>query len=414
MAALYDFLQRRDMYANWANNNPILPSGAIGIVSDSPENQLWLVVGDGKSHFKDLQIWKTFTDTSTVFTSVKAYGAKGNGTTDDTAAIQAAVNAVTSLGGGTVYFPQGNYILSNTINISANTTLLGSSQEATKLTETNPASLHFTGLDANFTTIKRMTLSGLGIDSEGGGGIIFRRENLENTEGVVIDSVTVRDCASGVGIGISTPVTCQLTNVLCMRLIGNAFSLYGGGTSVVVNNCYALTCTMAGFDLNQLNYSVLNACAAEGCDVGYDMTTCNNVQLNGCGTEDTIARRPNNTGIAFRVKGGVGNSLISCYSRNDTGGSVQLLGGNPIVVGFRQNGTSPSITGNADVFGATLSNNFLGSPVSMVDGTVGNSGTTSARPTSGLYAGYQYYDITLKKPIWYTGSGWADGSGAAV
>jgi hypothetical protein len=41
--------------------------------------------------------------------SVKAYGATGDGTTNDTAAIQAAIDYVYGAGGGTVYFPPGTY-----------------------------------------------------------------------------------------------------------------------------------------------------------------------------------------------------------------------------------------------------------------------------------------------------------------
>jgi hypothetical protein len=49
--------------------------------------------------------------------SVKDFGAKGDGTTDDTVAIQAAIDAVELAGGGTVYFPNGVYIVSNTITV---------------------------------------------------------------------------------------------------------------------------------------------------------------------------------------------------------------------------------------------------------------------------------------------------------
>lgn len=42
--------------------------------------------------------------------NVKAYGAKGDGTTDDTTAIQNAINAAATAGGGVVYLPIGTYI----------------------------------------------------------------------------------------------------------------------------------------------------------------------------------------------------------------------------------------------------------------------------------------------------------------
>ncbi len=49
--------------------------------------------------------------TTDYFVNVKDFGAKGDGITDDTAAIQAAVDSlyVNKLGGGTVYFPPGKY-----------------------------------------------------------------------------------------------------------------------------------------------------------------------------------------------------------------------------------------------------------------------------------------------------------------
>jgi hypothetical protein len=40
------------------------------------------------------------------------YGAVGNGTTNDTVAIQAAIDAVAALGGGTVFIPAGNFLIS--------------------------------------------------------------------------------------------------------------------------------------------------------------------------------------------------------------------------------------------------------------------------------------------------------------
>ena len=55
--------------------------------------------------------------------NVRWFGARGNGTTDDTIAIQAAINCAgrqgnDGNGGGTVYFPPGDYILGDTLKIS--------------------------------------------------------------------------------------------------------------------------------------------------------------------------------------------------------------------------------------------------------------------------------------------------------
>ena len=43
--------------------------------------------------------------------SVRRYGARGDGRSDDTAAIQAALNAAHKAGGGTVYIPAGTYLI---------------------------------------------------------------------------------------------------------------------------------------------------------------------------------------------------------------------------------------------------------------------------------------------------------------
>jgi len=65
--------------------------------------------------------------------NVKQYGAAGNGTTDDTAAIQAAIDAVPA-SGGTVMFPPGTYIVAPKktvgIVIKSNLRLAGAGKES--------------------------------------------------------------------------------------------------------------------------------------------------------------------------------------------------------------------------------------------------------------------------------------------
>jgi hypothetical protein len=61
----------------------------------------------------------------TDFYNAKAFGAKGDSKTDDTAAFQAALEAAGKAGGGTVYAPRGNYFFAGHLNVPNAVTLQG-------------------------------------------------------------------------------------------------------------------------------------------------------------------------------------------------------------------------------------------------------------------------------------------------
>ena len=69
--------------------------------------------------------------------NVLAFGALGNGYTDDTSAFQTAINYVSSLGGGTVYVPAGYYCLTKTLDLPIGVGLVG---------DLNPGTAHGTVL----------------------------------------------------------------------------------------------------------------------------------------------------------------------------------------------------------------------------------------------------------------------------
>lgn len=76
---------------------------------------------------------KTFTSNLTApivdkagqYYNVLAYGATGDGTTNDRAAVQAAIDACAAAGGGVVFFPKGTYLFSSAIIPKSNIIYLG-------------------------------------------------------------------------------------------------------------------------------------------------------------------------------------------------------------------------------------------------------------------------------------------------
>lgn len=269
-------------------------------------------------------------------------GAYGDGTHDDSQAIQDAIDQSKATGGA-VYFPDGKYLIKQSLKVYGGTTLIGNSQQSVKIIQ-NTGQTHISGTDCNYVTIKNITFQGPGMDASNGGGIGFGRQNNDNIMGTYMENVSVINCV-GLGISINCPITSLFNNVRVMGIVGNGFSFYQSGTSVTMNSCYAITCTQAGYELNQMNYCTFNSCAVEVCGIGFYLRgNCNSVALIGCGAEDQI---PRNTvdgvvykGVDYQLEGGIGNSMTSCYSRNNQYAGISLIGGNPTITSYRQIGNA--------------------------------------------------------------------------
>lgn len=95
--------------------SPVLQSSQPGAVAAQARPR---DAGDPPGLLVRQQLRQAFSD---VVFNVKDYGAKGDGTTDDTAAIQAAITACSNAGGGLVVVPAGVYLTTSAITFPVNT-----------------------------------------------------------------------------------------------------------------------------------------------------------------------------------------------------------------------------------------------------------------------------------------------------
>jgi hypothetical protein len=98
--------------SNFVYNNTALPAAKTDIVPVSDPTRQWSAT-DSNFVFQALGDIRTAIGNQAV--NVLAFGATGNGSTDDTAAIQAAINATA---GRTLYIPKGKYKVTSTLFIT--------------------------------------------------------------------------------------------------------------------------------------------------------------------------------------------------------------------------------------------------------------------------------------------------------
>jgi hypothetical protein len=173
--------------------------------------------------------------------NVKLFGAKGDsdaaGTTgsDDTAAIQAAIDYIDTLGGGALYFPEGNYKLTSYLTLCRNIRIIGASRVATTLIQTaaggggttageslRNGSVFYSNWPSNASNGVEITVEHIGLSSpdaatslgagfyDNGGGLItiqdIRTTNLKF--GVVLDQSEVVDIVGCNLAGTTTGGAC--------------------------------------------------------------------------------------------------------------------------------------------------------------------------------------------------------------
>lgn len=159
--------------------------------------------------------------------NVKSFGAVGNGSTNDTAAIQAALAAV-STNGSVVYFPPGSYKITSTLTVSiSGTTLVGdgwSSQIIYDGSTVTPA-INATGNIKLFMRDLRLSQSNA---SHLGTCLDLSQVNSGVFERLLIDGGGASGVAPLIGITMNA-ATCHYNSIRSSRVN------YGGASSIGIN-----------------------------------------------------------------------------------------------------------------------------------------------------------------------------------
>lgn len=169
--------------------------------------------------------------------SIKQYGAVGDGVTDDTAAIQAALDA----NSGAVYIPPGTYLVSQ-INVPSNTYLYGSGPASILKQKTSP---QFTYCVNVFQKTK-VRLSNFQIDGNGNAQPVGEWNHgvrIADSTYIMVDNLIVHDCngdaiymASTTAVVLCENITVTDCFVYNFGRHGIVVAEYGAAYIDIVNN----------------------------------------------------------------------------------------------------------------------------------------------------------------------------------
>lgn len=170
--------------------------------------------------------------------NVRAYGAKGNGTTDDTEAIKSAKEAASEAGGGIVYFPAGVYLVSSSIPVTTpGITFEGVGQAASVIMVANS---YLNGDVFAFSNLSSADPHNLGVTNQSGGGVrkLTITSSMNRTGGAAIhlastSNVVIEDVDMSyqfIGINIDGTGVLQFINR------GYYANFSNGGTGIWVNS----------------------------------------------------------------------------------------------------------------------------------------------------------------------------------
>ena len=326
-----------------------------------------------------------------VWYNVNAYGAVGNGSTNDTAAIQSAINAAAADGGGTVFLPAGTYRITAThepgvrfygLKVPSKITLKGAGRDATviKIAENQPDQCRIIANDNQVTggdhhiTFEDFTVDGNAANQSTAKSMVgimcLRAHYVQHLRVRVIDvkgspqtqpeddpndtctNETLEQCSSNEGVffdshfcSFNSYTDCDATQIVAGTLItGSCFSATGS-TSIEYTGCRASkSSTWQGFTTSYSRHvqyvnchSFLNYQRGFNCEDSDDVHYVNCVAGGRSTSVDSAPYTANtslgNTADGFYIYQSQRVQVSNCSSRQNQGGLVNHTSSDVRIIG---------------------------------------------------------------------------------
>ena len=221
------------------------------------------------------------------FISVKSYGAKGDGVTDDTNAIKSALNDLVPAVGGTIYFPTGTYIISETILIGGNVTIYGDGVFNSLIKLADNSNCNIISNDENtimyYITIHDIGLDGNAQNNTSGSGILLH--NVSDSQIYNVRIANFKD--DGIHFTANNYSLAPMVYNCFIRgkndyTTGSGIFCDGAVTDLFINTVDIGWCGTAGINLSASNgSSIINAMCWQ-CGVGLKFYSCQRLRVVNC------------------------------------------------------------------------------------------------------------------------------------
>lgn len=227
--------------------------------------------------------------------NVQNFGAKGDGITDDTAAIQRAIDAAAAAGGGQVYVPTGTYIVSGGVEpsdgclmLKSNVYLYGDGMGATTVKVADGSDTKITGVirsaygeETHDFGVSKLTIDGNRDNTTGKidgwfNGYIPGQAGYDSN--VTLDSVEIKDC-SGYGFDPHE----QTVNMVIKNSVSHGNGLDGFVADFLSNSTFE---NNVAYDNDRHGFNVVTST--------HDFTLTNNVAYNNGGNGIVVQRGSEN------------------------------------------------------------------------------------------------------------------------